>query len=227
MADNRICSIDGCGKRAKSRGFCHTHYSRVWRREANRNGRKCTVAGCERKHATHGFCSSHYQRWRRYGDPKSGGNERVAHNGALIAWLEEHASHDGDECLIWPFSSAGSGRSTRCQIRIDGRLVGVCRWLCERTIGPPPTEAHEAAHSCGNGHNLCVNPKHLRWATHTENMHDKRRHGTNGRCSEEQIREIKRLRGTMTQAEIADYVGVSRSVVASVHQGKTWTWVSE
>jgi len=31
MADHRICSIEGCSKPAKSRGWCNTHYER-WRK---------------------------------------------------------------------------------------------------------------------------------------------------------------------------------------------------
>lgn len=34
MADNPLCKIDGCGKGAKTRGWCQNHYSR-WRRHGD------------------------------------------------------------------------------------------------------------------------------------------------------------------------------------------------
>ena len=80
---------------------------------------------------------------------------------------------DGDGCLLWPFqiSTTGYGR-----LEVNGKKKIASRYVCELAHGEPPTRQHEAAHSCGNS--KCVNPKHLRWATHTENEADKLVHGT-------------------------------------------------
>lgn len=83
--------------------------------------------------------------------------------------------YTGDDCLLWPFSKSNKGYGT---INHDGRNLTVSRFLCAEVNGPPPTPDHVAAHSCGRGHTGCVNPRHLRWATRTENEADKIIHGT-------------------------------------------------
>ena len=73
----RICSVDGCGKPAKTRGWCVTHYSRVLRNgdplvvlPSGPRKKRCGVDGCEQKHFGRGFCRKHYARWYRHGDPE-------------------------------------------------------------------------------------------------------------------------------------------------------------
>ena len=54
-----------------------------------------------------------------------------------------------------------------------GQFVYAHRWVLELAVGPPPFDRAEAAHApliCNNP--SCVSPKHLRWATHAENMAD-------------------------------------------------------
>lgn len=73
MAD-RICTVDGCPRPLRARGWCVTHYER-WRQHgdvtvvlANWNPPECTAEGCNRKPTRRGLCTLHYARWRRYGD---------------------------------------------------------------------------------------------------------------------------------------------------------------
>jgi hypothetical protein len=55
MADKPICSIDGCGNKAKARGLCGMHWLRQRRHGDPLKGSKqllgnnCSVAGCDRK----------------------------------------------------------------------------------------------------------------------------------------------------------------------------------
>ena len=68
------CSVAGCSKNVKARGFCGNHYA-LWRR----NGKPervapetnydpvCSVEGCGRQHSAKGFCSMHYARWATRG----------------------------------------------------------------------------------------------------------------------------------------------------------------
>lgn len=75
-----ICTVEGCERKHKARGFCRVHYSR-WRNHgdplggrARQWGRRspamgpCVVVGCERQHSARGFCAAHYKRWIKYGD---------------------------------------------------------------------------------------------------------------------------------------------------------------
>jgi hypothetical protein len=71
-----VCSVDGCLKPAKSKGFCGNHYA-----TNRRNGTPiplvakslkrgaCKADGCEHKSSAKGYCSKHYARWVKYGVP--------------------------------------------------------------------------------------------------------------------------------------------------------------
>jgi hypothetical protein len=120
------------------------------------------------------MCGAHYQRALKYGDPLAGGTPK----GELERWLRAHANYSGDDCLKWPFGTKGNGYG---HLAFNGRKTSASNAMCELAHGSAPSPAHEAAHSCGNGHAGCVNPSHLRWATRLENVHDAMRDGTTSR----------------------------------------------
>lgn len=137
-------------------------------------------------------------------------------------WLFEQVGHTGDDCLIWPFGrSSGYG-----MVKYGDRITYAHRVMCELAHGAPPDPSYEAAHSCGNGHEGCINPRHLDWKTHADNQRDRHEHGTiqkgrYGRLTPEQAASIRELRGKMTQREIAEMFGVTRANVGYVQRGKT------
>lgn len=138
--------------------------------------RLCSIPNCGKPVYGHGWCCGHNRRWRLYGSPLGG---RTTPGELLRYYTETVLPHaDKTNCLAWPF-----GRSTKGygKIWIDGRSFIVSRLACEAINGPPPTPEHEAAHNCGKGHEGCVNPLHVRWATRTENFADKLIHGTSNR----------------------------------------------
>lgn len=61
----KVCSVEGCGKRHKGLGLCNTHYT-AFRRQS---GAPCAVSGCAAPSVCRGWCSTHYQRWTNHGDP--------------------------------------------------------------------------------------------------------------------------------------------------------------
>lgn len=190
----------------------------------------CNVSGCDRPHRAKGMCRRHYYRWKKHGDPlvvktppKGGPAQSFLRDVALLS--------GGDECVIWPFSKTRGGYPT---VYHEGRTQLVCRIVCTEVYGPAPSDDHEAAHGpqCG-GNRACVNGDHLRWATHAENMADTVTDGTSSRgerhhkttLSNDDVREIRRLRGELSRREIADRFQVSKTVVRLIHRGDNWAWL--
>ena len=70
-AQDRACSVSGCGGRYLARGFCIKHYYQVKRHGEVRSGapssvrRHCKEEGCGGSSYALGYCSRHYrQNWR-------------------------------------------------------------------------------------------------------------------------------------------------------------------
>lgn len=142
-------------------------------------------------------------------------------------WLIEHIGHQGDDCLKWPmYRLHGYGN-----FGYLGKRHYAHRFMCELVYGPPPSPRHEAAHSCGRGHEGCVNPKHLSWKTKSENLLDCSAHGTQarshygtrGKLTKDQADEIRGLKGVKTQWQIAEIFDISESTVSDIWLGRTHT----
>lgn len=236
MADSqRICSVDGCGKPIlNSRGWCSKHYQR-WRRNGDpllaklirtEAGQVCKADGCEREVSAKGLCVNHYVRLRKRGSYEDDALSPRYRRRAK--WLTAHADHDDDECLIWPFGASDHGRG---QATLAGKHMSAPRAMCMLAHGKPPTERHHAAHSCGNGHSGCINPKHLRWATPAENEADKMEHGTLRRGTEINTNKLGEddVMAIRASAEsgvaLARRYGVTPSAVSSIRTGKSWSWL--
>ena len=134
----------------------------------------CSIDGCDKPRESRGWCANHNRRWVKYGDPLGGrpspGEGPRFYQDVVLPYA------DKDSCLAWPFGRTSKGYG---KIWVDGKTHLVSRLACAHAHGEAPTLTHEAAHSCGKGHEGCVNPHHLRWATRTENFADKIIHGTN------------------------------------------------
>ena len=115
------------------------------------------------------------------------------------------------------------------------------RLVCQTFNGPSPSDRPQVAHNDGNPNNNRVD--NLRWASSTENNHDKWKHGTmyggdkhysrtdpqrlargtrNGlaKINDEIARSI--FRSTGIAREIAVAHGVSPSLVGAIKQGRLW-----
>ena len=152
--------------------------------------------------------------------------------GEARRFFDSAASYDGDECLIWPFATAGRGYGC---IGVGGTTRYVHRLICEKAHGPPPSPRHDAAHSCGNGHLGCVTKRHLAWKTRSENMNDTIAHGTHNRgarhglsrLTEDKVREIRSLVGSVTQVAIAARFGICPQHVNDIVHRKRWAWLDD
>lgn len=238
MAATLLCSIPNCGKPAcNKRGWCWAHYTRYIRygdplkckRETPRpivKDSKCTVDGCQKPQHSFGLCVAHYTRKRRHGSPTGGGPDYAE----AQRFLEEHKNYPGNECLLWPFARGLKGDGV---VWFRDHQTSTNYAMCCLAHGEPPTPKHEAAHSCGRGHDACVNPNHLRWATRQENHADKLIHGTHHRGEQgpsakltiAEVREIRKLRGTVRQRILAERFGVTVGAIHSIQVRKNWSWL--
>lgn len=79
--EQRICSVEGCGRKHSARGLCKRCYKR-WMRTGDptkvrppgtsgqwRAERGCVIEGCIDPHVARGWCRKHYTAWDRWGDP--------------------------------------------------------------------------------------------------------------------------------------------------------------
>lgn len=187
----------------------------------------CSIERCGKTVRSRGYCRSHYTRWLVHGDPLGGSTGHGEH----LRWITETALvYDGDDCLKWPFGTNGKGAGLAW---VNGVRYMASRYICEQVHGEPPTPDHEAAHSCGKGHEGCVNPKHLRWATPKENQSDRLLHNTDVRGEKhkrakltgEQVQEIRALRRVLTYEEMAKRYGVSKSNISAILNRESWAWL--
>ena len=193
----------------------------------------CGIEGCKKNAhwktgAARNMCPMHYNRWKKTGDPHG----VTTAKGALMQFLTDHLEYDGDDCVLWPFSSNSHGRGT---IGWGGKISPASRVMCILAHGEPEDAQLQAAHSCGNGHLSCVNPNHLRWATHVENQMDRIEHGTTNRgercgsskLTQDQVIEIRMMAGQRQQKIIAQEFGVSGSTVGDIIHRRTWWWLDD
>lgn len=219
------CLKPGCAKAAFTRGLCYKHYDQ-WR-FFEREVAPCSVEGCLDPVTAKGLCYPHYRRLRKYGSPTLGAPVRAS-KVKTREFVEQAIGHLGEgDCLQWPFRVAPTGYAI---IRIAGRPHFVHRYVCEQVHGEPPSEIHQAAHSCGN--RRCVNPHHLRWATPRENHADKIIHGTrqngerNGfaKLTEKQVAEIRHIARTtdMSHKAIGALFGICQPHISRIVRGASW-----
>lgn len=151
-----------------------------------------------------------------------------ASRGVPLAWLTQLASYTGDDCVYWPFSPGSDGYG---RVMYEDRLQQATRVACIIYHGQPPTPEYLAIHSCNHGKQGCCTPNHLSWGIFQDNSNDRIRHGNSGKgrananCTDlpdETIAEIKALRGTMRQVDIATKFGISQPFVSSIQLGKTF-----
>lgn len=140
----------------------------------------------------------------------------------------ELQSQDTDECVIWPYATSTAGYG---QVSKNGVVQYTHRLSCVIAHGRPQRGAH-AAHSCHTP--ACFNPRHLRWASPTENATDRAIDGTenkgtrNGmaRLSETSVRQIRKARRLgASRSRVAEDFGVSSSAVDHITSGRSWGWL--
>lgn len=191
----------------------------------------CSVEICQNPVLARGLCRKHYQARGRVKK-----REEYTERGAILKWINDHLSYDGDDCLFWPFMRSVQTNGYGC-FKKNKKQHMAHKYICTEVHGPQPEAKSVVRHLCGNGMAGCVNPKHLAWGTQKQNAYDALLHGT--RCmgedqgssvlKEEEVLEIYRRAwsGLETQAEISEDYKVAQTQVSRIKLGKQWNWLTK
>jgi hypothetical protein len=191
-SNTKICSIPGCGKFVRARGYCAAHYNR-WNRTGDPLGvgvihsegdPKCSVDECDKFVYIGEYCQAHYNRWYRHGDPLGEGDKGWRRGKFSPVedriWSKVDTS-DPDGC--WPWT--GAMRHAYGEIMVDGKKTYAHRAMYEMLRGKLE-QGQVVMHKCDNP--ACVRPDHLIEGTQRDNlvdMSDKGRWGNQTRVNQE------------------------------------------
>lgn len=100
------CGVEGCGEKAKSKGYCEKHYAQILRvgeiLPEKIFPETCTVPNCDRPYYAMGYCEKHYndyvrEKRKRNGLCTSCGNKIAT---ILFAGTEKRKSPLCDDCYF-------------------------------------------------------------------------------------------------------------------------------
>jgi hypothetical protein len=184
----------------------------------------CSIDGCAKPKHGHGMCAAHLSKFRKYGDPLRVSERLSLRTAWLLAQVE---TRDRTHCWDWPFWKDRKGYG---EINVNNKhwRAHAMALVLDGSPRPDPPN-HHALHSCDNPG--CVNPNHVRWGTHQENVADavSRDRNTKGervpqhRLTEDQVRSIRK--DSRTLKAIAEEYGVCFQTIGLLKQGITWRHV--
>jgi hypothetical protein len=141
-------------------------------------------------------------------------------------WTRVDVRFDHAACWEWQGYRDRRGYGQIGVSRPRRRLVYAHRLAWEDTNGPIP-DGMMVCHSCDNP--PCCNPAHLFLGTQRDNMQDASDKGRvkphNVKLTEDQVRAIRALYGTMPQYRIAERFGISKMSVSFIVRRMTWKHV--
>lgn len=125
----------------------------------------------------------------------------------------------GDGCWEWKTGKFTQGYGC---FKLNGKDRKAHILSLEWHAGPHPPDKPHALHSCDNP--PCVNPAHLRWGSHQENMDDKIARGRHGntKISAEDAKDIrnKYKAGGVSQKALASEYGLSQQHISDIVRRK-------
>lgn len=143
----RLCSVEGCGRRAYTRGWCRAHYKR-WRldgdvlpdmpvgtRRRSWPPQLCSVRGCNKRLKSRALCATHYRRWLRTG------STRTSNYSALDCDVRP-------QCKVGGCDRDAMGRQPWCRAHYR-------QWLRTGTVGDGPLQPRARR---GSGRLPCIVP---------------------------------------------------------------------
>lgn len=151
----------------------------------------------------------------------------------LIRFWSKASVLGDDDCWLWLACRAKTGYG---RFRLSGHTFNASHLSALMKHGIPPEDKYAACHKCDNP--PCVNPSHLFWGDDRDNVLDascKKRlkhqrvpifQGEGNPQAKLTDRLVRRIRSSnKTQQQLADELGVSRSLIGYVRQRKIWSHV--
>lgn len=118
----RVCSVEGCGRKSKCRGWCSMHHQRWYAHgdplailKPSKTDAPCSVEGCVGAHFGKGYCAVHYRRLYRYGDALA-----VRSPMAVRCVVCDHAEVDNIELAVM---SGAPVKTTARQFGVGGKSL--------------------------------------------------------------------------------------------------------
>lgn len=145
----------------------------------------------------------------------------------VIQRIFNNTFHSPDGCHYW---TAGVNEHGYAIISVDRKPRRVSRILYQELNNVKLHRFQFVCHSCDNP--LCVNPDHFFIGSPKDNTQDMLRKGRHNaergegsgksKLTNEQVFEIRSLKGKMTQSEIGLRFSITGANVCSIHKGDTW-----
>ena len=182
---------------------------------------ECSVHDCDYPARARGMCSAHYARQRRLGSPTAGGllrRYRITEAQAFAAYMPGNPPEEG--CWDWTgyTDPNGYGRFGLAGKHIPAHVASY------RIYCGPVTDY--VLHDCDR--RICVQPKHLHLGSNLENIAERNERNRTA-CGERSGRskltdpDVLWIRSTtLSNAKIADLLGVDRSTISVIRSGRTW-----
>lgn len=227
------CSIAGCGRPSKARGWCYMHWKR-WRLSGDpgtagprhiRGGRICKVEGCGLRAHAKDLCNTHHARFQRLG--YAGEVERwiLVRNGRTDAEMfDAYCGRSDDPTACWPWQ----GRLGNHGYGVlgggdDAKLAHVLSWEIHHGAVP---DGQCVLHTCD--FRPCCRPDHLFLGSHADNSADMvekdRQHRGERHCfaklTDAAVLTIRA--SSKSQHELAVEFGVHPATIRDAVTGKTW-----
>lgn len=169
----RTCSVDGCDRAHRCKGYCGLHYDRVRKHGTTelpvRQEEPCTSDGCGRKAICRGYCKAHYDRIRLWGNPRDDiplkDMPTYDERADIVSRILRRCKRTQTGCVEYTGYGIPSGYGT---ISWESKTWVVHRAMWTAVVGPiPDDDDWTIDHLCFN--RRCVNVGHLEVVTRAEN----------------------------------------------------------